>query len=191
MIEMRPVAPHFQFYSSHQADPKKLKQVSSLRSQLKRAIALAAFSASALLVLGCSSLPTPRSRASEAARELNQAARWGRMDVAMEATFEEYRSEFVKNRAGWHANLRILDTEMAGLTLPDSDTAVVQVDISWLLVDNSDLRVTRIEQEWANHEGSWLIQGEKRVSGATGLFGEEVERGEEKRDKQFPTRVIR
>ena len=188
---MRPVAPHFQFYSPPPSHQTRLERANSLRSQLKRAIALAAFSATAACMLGCSSIPTPRSRASEAARELNQAARWGRMDVAMESTFADYRSEFIKNRAAWHANVRILDTEMAGLSVPESNKAVVQVDVSWLLADSSDLRVTRIEQEWGNQKGSGLIESEKRLSGAEGLFGEEVERAEEKKDKQFPTRVIR
>ena len=188
---MRPVAPKLQFYPANQLPQSPSLARKFAQSQLKKAILIASLGLNALVLSACSSIPTPRSRASEAAREMNQAARWGRMDIAMQATFEEYRSEFLKNRASWHSQLRILDTEMAGLTLPESDKAIVQVDISWLLVDNSDLRVTRIEQEWGNHKGSWLIESEKRVSGATGLFGEEVERAEEKRDKQFPTRVIR
>jgi hypothetical protein len=135
--------------------------------------------------------PTPKEKANEAADELNQAARWGRMDVAAQRSAAGDRDNFFKRHATWHADVRIVDTEMAGLAMTDSSHATVQVDVSWLLIDDPTLRVTRLEQKWSDAKGSWVMDSEKRIGGSTGLFGEKIEHGDKKKDTHFPTRTIR
>lgn len=140
---------------------------------------------------GCPMPPTPREKASEAAEELNQSARWGRMDVATRGITPDARESFLVRHKGWHNDVRIVDTEIAGLAMTDSNSATVHVDVSWLLSDDPTLRLTRVEQKWSDAKGGWLLQSEKRVGGSTGLFGEKIDHAEKKKDTHFPTRTIR
>jgi hypothetical protein len=134
--------------------------------------------------------PTPAQKASDAARELNMAARWGKMEEALNRTDPESRVEFSKNHEKWHGDLRIVETELAGLNMKDATHATVQVDVSWMFADDPTLRVTRLSQEWSDAKGKWVMLSEEHVSGDPGLFGEEIEKAEKTRDKHFPSRVI-
>lgn len=146
----------------------------------------------ALSLVGCPTPPTPAERAGDAARELNMAARWGQVDVAAGLTEDDVRGEFLRHRAHWHGNIRIIDTELAGMALRDANHAVVYVDVSWVRVDETILRVTRLEQTWTDKGGAWRLAGERRYGGDLGLFGESVERSTTPRPAaHFPTRVIR
>ena len=85
------------------------------------------------LLLGACMMPPPASeKATDAARELNIAARFGRIDIAAGRAASEERSEFIRRRAMWGGEIRVVDVELAGLTMPDSDHAVFQVDYSWM-----------------------------------------------------------
>src|SRR5689334_15766020 len=140
---------------------------------------------------GCLPSQTPAAKASDAARDLNMSMRWGRTEVALEYASAEDRSDFLERHAGWHVSQRILETELAGLYMVDATHAIVQVDVEWLLDDDTNLRTTRLEQKWTEKAGKWQLTEEKHVSGAEGLFGEEVERDKPRRDAHFPTKVIR
>jgi len=145
-----------------------------------------------ILFIGCFACapPTPSQKASEAARELNWAARWGKMEEAVNLASKDNRAAFRKNRAAWHDEVKILDSELASLDMKDATHATVQVDVSWNFVDDPTLRVTRLTQEWSDAEGKWLMLSEERVSGDEGLFGEEVKRLDQPKDKHFPSRTI-
>lgn len=145
-----------------------------------------------LQLAGCPTPPTPAERAGDAARELNLAARWGQVDVAAGLTEDAVRGDFLQRRAHWHGSVRIIDTELAGMELKDASHAVVYVDVSWVRIDETTLRVTRLEQTWTDKGGAWRMAGEKRHGGDLGLFGEPVERDMTPRPAaHFPTRVIR
>lgn len=168
----------------------QLSEASSNLS-LRTALCLVCTLGVAPLPLGCLPSQTPAAKASEAARELNSSMRWGRTEVALEHTGPEDRDDFLERHAGWHASQRILETELAGMFMVDATHAIVQVDISWLLEDDTNLRTTRLEQKWVEKNGKWLLDEEEHISGAEGLFGEEVERAKPRHDAQFPTKVIR
>lgn len=119
------------------------------------------------------------------------AARWGRMEMALSRSAPKAQAGFTKRRLDWHNGTRILDTELTSLDLLDPTHAKVQVDISWTMDDDTTLRVTRLEQDWSDEEGKWVLEDEKYLAGAQGLFGEEVEKAEPRPDRHFPTRVIR
>ncbi len=153
-------------------------------SQLLLALGVVAATA-----LGCAP-PTPAQKASEAARELNLAARWGKMQDAVQRASKENRATFMKNRAQWHNQLRILDSELASLDMDSAIRATVVVDVSWNFVDDPTLRVTRLRQKWSDAKGKWVMLSEERISGDEGLFGEEVKKAEPTRDKHFPSRTI-
>jgi hypothetical protein len=147
--------------------------------------------AAALLALaGCMAPPSPAERITEAAMALNVAARFNQLDVAVARTAKTERSEFMRRHAAWGSTLRIVDVEMASLSLPDSDRAIVLVDYAWVKSDEGTMRATRVEQHWKDDAG-WRLVRERRVSGDVGLLGEPMPAAPPPQpDKQFATRTI-
>jgi hypothetical protein len=130
--------------------------------------------------------------ATDAARDLNLAARFGRLDIAATQAAEKERPAFLKRRAGWGTTIRVLDFELAGLEMEDAANATVFVDISWIRPDESNVQTTRISQGWRDERvGGWQLVAEKRIDGDKGLFGEKVERQGPRPDAHFPVTVIR
>lgn len=147
--------------------------------------------ACALAIGACVSQAAPAAKASDAARELNQSLRFGRMDIAAPMVAPAARAAFLQRRQLWGRTIRIFDVEMAGLEMEESTEAVIQVDYSWTPVDESTLRVTRVEQRWSDQQGNWLLVRERRISGEIGLFGEGApEQPRLNEDAHFPTKVI-
>jgi len=146
-----------------------------------------------LALLGaCAGAPVPAREVSDVARDLNLAARFGRMDLAAEHTSEAHRQRFLESRADWGAGVRVVDVELAQLNVPDSEQAEVIVDVSWVRIDEGLLRSTRIRQSWQNPGGGWQLDGEERIAGDFGLLGEKVMiLRPETRDTHFPTKTIR
>lgn len=152
--------------------------------------------AMALVLLTAASaciMPPPASeRASDAARELNLAARFGRMDVAVERTAGVARQQFIERHSEWGRSLRIVDIELAGIEMSDTFHALVYVDISWERMDEGTLRVTRLAQSWQDEGKGWQLMRERRVTGDLGLFGERVATNDEPHpDVHFASKTIR
>ena len=159
----------------------------------KAPLGIAILTCALSLGLGACMIPPPASeKATDAARELNLAARFGRIDIAAGRAASEARADFIQRRATWGGMIRVVDVELAGMTMPDSDHAVFQVDYSWMRVDEDTLRSTRVSQRWSSLKGAWALESEKRVAGDVGLFGEHVDvLRPAQRDTQFATKVIR
>lgn len=120
---------------------------------------------------GCMTPPSPAEKATDAALQLNLAARFGQLDVAVSHTAAAHRPDFMKRHAAWGQTLRIVDVEMASLSLPESDRAIVLVDYAWVRNTEGTMRATRVEQHWRD-DGGWHLEREKRISGDIGLLGE-------------------
>jgi hypothetical protein len=135
--------------------------------------------------------PSPAERVTDAAMALNIAARFNQLDVAVSHAAAADRADFMKRHAAWGQTLRIVDVEMASLSLPESNRAVVLVDYAWVRNDEGTMRATRVEQRW-NDDAGWHLASEKRIAGDTGLLGEPVPAGPPPAhpDKQFATRTI-
>jgi len=146
-----------------------------------------------LAASGCLAPPSPATRVTDAARELNIASRFGRLDLAAAGTDPNARKAFIQRRSHWGSGLRVVDVELAGLRMSDSSNAVVQIDVAWVAAENTRLRVTRIAQTWSDSGGGWLLTRERRISGDRGLFGEPVPRSRSGGfpDRHFPVRRIR
>jgi hypothetical protein len=144
----------------------------------------------AIAGVGCMTPPSPAERVTDAAMALNVAARFNQLDVAVAHASSKERPAFMKRHAAWGQTLRIVDVEMASLSLPESDRAVVLVDYAWIRNTEGNMRATRVEQTWKDDAG-WHLVGEKRVAGDLGLLGEPVpEAPPPQPDKQFATRTI-
>lgn len=151
---------------------------------------------SGVLMVGCFAPQPPSQRVSEVARELNTAARFGRMDLALEHTAAGAQDHFRKHHAAWGNSVRVLECELASLAMKDSENATILVDVQWMLVDEDMLRTTRVEQTWrgSGQDNGWSLTRERRVAGDIGLFGEHVARLEAPGgtdDVQFPSKTIR
>jgi hypothetical protein len=156
-------------------------------------VPLRAYAPLVALSLGACMMPPPASeKATDAARELNLEARFGSVDVAAGLAANGARDEFIRRRATWGRDIRIVDVELGGLSMPDSSHAVFQVDYAWMRMDEDGLRSTRVSQKWSSSGGAWALDSEKRVAGDVGLFGEEVDvLRPPQHDTQFATKVIR
>ena len=144
----------------------------------------------AAALAGCMTPPTPAERVTDAAMALNVAARFNQLDVAVAHAAAADRPDFMKRHAAWGQTLRIVDVEMASLSLPESDKAIVLVDYAWIRNSEGNMRATRLEQTWKDDAG-WHLVREKRVAGDIGLLGEPMPAAPPPQpDKQFATRTI-
>ncbi len=141
---------------------------------------------------GCMGPQSPASRASEAARELNVNSRFGDLAGTVTMTAPAVRKQYLDRRAEWGRMIRVVDVDLGGFTMVDSEHAVAIVDFQWTRVDEGTLHNTRVRQEWSCTEGPWLLTREKRDSGEIGLFGEarSPAAAPSPPDVQFATRVI-
>lgn len=142
---------------------------------------------------GCLAPPSQSQRVTDSARELNLATRFGRMDVALGHAAKGAQQSFLERRAEWGKGIRIVDVELAGLSMKDEMNATIQVDVSWVRVNDDTLRTTRLAQVWRD-DGGWRLVRELRMAGDLGLFGEPLPAPLEQagqRDVQFATKIIR
>jgi hypothetical protein len=130
----------------------------------------------ALVLTGCFAPPTRTQRLTDAARELNLAARFGRMDIAAGHAAQGARETFVQRRSQWGRDVRVVDVALTNLALDeDGRKAVVTVDVAWTRMDEGSLRNTRVAQVWRDDDRGWRLTRERRVAGDLGLFGERVQ----------------
>ncbi len=141
---------------------------------------------------GCLGPQTPSAKANDAARELNVESRFGDVAGVVPMTSPAVREQFLSRRAEWGHLIRVVDVELAGFTMIDTDHASVMVDFSWTRVDEGTLHTTRVHQDFSDSGGSWQLVRERRESGDVGLFGERTTPVETapRPDVQFATRVI-
>lgn len=145
-----------------------------------------------LALASCMAPPPATTRVTDAARELNLATRFGRMDVALGHTASGARELFLERRARWGDAVRIVDIELAGLSMQGSHKALLQVNVAWVRVDDDTLRSTRLAQVWSDEDGAWQLTREKRLAGDLGLFDEPVRLVPSKRsDAHFASKTIR
>jgi hypothetical protein len=137
-----------------------------------RAIVLALASCAA--VAGCALPPSAAQRLAESAYDLNTAARFGRMDIAMELVRDASRDQFGKTHAGWGKALRIVDYEMNGVSIRKDGEADVLVTVTWQRPDETTMRNTEIAQRWGSIRGSWSMISEEERGGDPGLISELV-----------------
>ena len=151
--------------------------------------ALIAFALPSFL-LGCAH-QSPPARAQEAATELNVNTRFGRMELAAERVAPAAREAFLARRRAWGGNVRVADYEMASFRMKGEADAETVVKVAWYRIDEGDLHVTMLKQNWHDFRGEWRLVNEQRAEGAIGLIGEPVTaepaRPSSKKAAHFPT----
>ncbi|MBI4703397.1 MAG: hypothetical protein HY744_19970 [Deltaproteobacteria bacterium] len=137
----------------------------------------ARLAAALVLVLAACSCLGPASsgqKLRDAAYDLANAVRFGRLDIALGYVEPEDQAAFATRRAGWGRELRVVDVELESLRLLDSDNAEVNLSVVWHRLDETTIRVSQIGQRWRQGRDDWLMVEEQRTGGAPGIFGRDT-----------------
>lgn len=148
----------------------------------------------ALAFTACMGAMTPAQKLDDAVKETNEAARFGRTDLAVERVAPASRSAFVKSHRSWGSDVRVVDVEYAGIEKMSPTEAIILVAFGWFRPSEGMLRATTVRQTWKNDKGSgpWYMTEESRVTGDLGLLGETVTVVvPEKKNSHFETTVIK
>ena len=125
-----------------------------------------------LALSGCVIPPSAAQRLSESAFEFNDAARFGRLDIASEHVREIAREEFGRKHAGWGKSIRVVDFEIAKQAIRKDGDADVFVSVTWQRNDETIMRTTELAQRWTSTRGNWTILSEEEHGGDAGLITE-------------------
>ena len=83
----------------------------------------------AWVLAGCYAPPSVTQRVSDAARDLNLAARFGDLEGAAALAAPAVRAEFLARRALWGGEIRILDVELQGLRVDEAAARAALEDV--------------------------------------------------------------
>lgn len=137
---------------------------------------------SLLLAAGCVAPPGPMERLSNSAYGLNNATRFGRLDVALSHVAAEEQGDFMHRHSKWGRDVRIVDVELEGLRLITPETAEVRLAVSWHRLDETTMRISNLAQKWTQGKSGWELVEELRAGGSAGLFA----KPDNKKAKRLP-----
>jgi hypothetical protein len=117
---------------------------------------------------------TPQARFSESVYTLNDAARWGQVDIAARNVSPTYKPRFAARRQNWGEGISIAEVELLYQALaPDKESATSEVSVSWTNGAGVVLRKSYLTQTWANERGNFRLVDERIKKGDPGLFASE------------------
>jgi hypothetical protein len=116
---------------------------------------------------------SPETRMRDAVIELNEGARWGRMDVASGHVAPGFRPQFQASHLRWGRDIQIADTEIVGMS-PETDEegagAYSRIAVRWYDQSTMVLSNTVIRQTWQKYKQTFLLTAESVESGHPGLL---------------------
>jgi hypothetical protein len=140
---------------------------------LSAAVSRSVLWAAGLLVFVSCNLGTlrPTDKLKESVQEMNEAARWGRIDIAAQYVGPTYRQRFFASHASWGRRIQIGELEVVRLDLnPNRRAATVLVAISWYGLNQMSLRQSLVRQRWNLFEGQFVLDDEEVLEGEPSLF---------------------
>lgn len=118
-----------------------------------------------LVSSGCLAGASTRERFMEALYDYNDAMRWGQYRNATAYVPPDARAALVADGRS-RADVQIADYELVQVDISeDKLTALVLVDVSWMLRSEGLMRQSSFEQSWERQDGRWSMVAEKRVAG--------------------------
>ena len=123
-----------------------------------------------LALSACIAPPSSTTRLAESAYDLNEAARFGRMDIAMEHVKDTAREDFSRKHARWGKAVRVVDYEVGTITLRKDGDAEVTLLLNWQRPDETSMRSTELWQRWTTIRGTWWMIKEDEHGGDPGLL---------------------
>ena len=130
-----------------------------------------AFALALLGLTGCIAPTSGTQKLADTAYDMNNASRFGRMDVALEHVAMKSREQFQKEHAGWMRNARIVDIDFNGIQVKKDGDGEVIVTLTWQRADESTTRTTILVQRWTETRNVWTMASEE-AKGDDGLLGE-------------------
>lgn len=116
---------------------------------------------------------SPETRMRDAVIELNEGARWGRMDVASGYVAPPFRTQFKMSHMRWGRDIQIADSEILGMnpqTDEEGEGAFSRIAVRWYDQNTMVLANTVIRQTWQKHKQTFLLTSESIESGHPGLL---------------------
>jgi hypothetical protein len=145
----------------------------------------------ALLALaGCFPPTSSTQKLADSAYDMNNATRFGRMDVALEHVAAKSREEFQKHHANWSRITRIVDIDFNGIQVKKDGTGEVVVTLTWQRADESTTRTTSLVQRWTETRNTWTMLSEEE-KGDEGLLGEKESESKAKTEPSEPAKPER
>jgi hypothetical protein len=130
----------------------------------------------ALLVtysLGCTLIQglSPETYLSDQVHQLNDEARWSRIDLAAMRVDPGYRETFTASHAHWGNAVRVADADITNLTLGNGGDATSLVTYQWVDERSMELYATTVRQTWTgNGEIGFRLLREDIIAGEPALY---------------------
>lgn len=128
---------------------------------------------------GCALLQgiSPETHLADEVYQLNDEARWARVDLASLRCDPNYRAAFVASHRRWGNDIRVADADVTNLTMGNDGVATSLVTYQWVDERSMELYATTVQQTWTgNGEIGFHLLREDIVAGEARLY-EEVEGG--------------
>lgn len=136
---------------------------------MTRTCVLAAIS----LLSGCMLIDNigPQQRFSDQVHELNESARWGRLDLAVQSVVPAHRSAFMAQHRSWTSDVRVADVDVTNLEmqLPDGSLAST-VAYQWIDERTMELHATTVRQRWISSGDGFVLASETIIGGEPELL---------------------
>jgi len=139
-----------------------------------RVIHMGFYGLSGFLLLACAGIGTPASHAQEAAQNIAENERFGRIELVLEKVAPGERPSFVKAHSAWGGRITIADTELGNFHMTGTDDAEFTLRVTWYDASEQELRSTLLRQKWKGPKGAWQLTSEERIDGDIGLLGEKI-----------------
>ena len=105
--------------------------------------------------------------------ELNDQARWARIDLALAQVAPGLQNEYRATHRGWGHAIRVADTEILGVQVgEDHSEATSTVTVRWYSTDTMTLAETTLHQKWQRAIGGYRLVEETVADGDPRLLAE-------------------
>jgi hypothetical protein len=121
---------------------------------------------------------TPQARFQESAYTLNDAARWGNVDLAMRHVSPKYLALFAERHQGWGETISIAEVDLTRMKLADDkQSAMSEISLSWYDEGGVTIHSSVIQQKWEVVRGKFQLVDEAIRRGDPRVFSPPAEGG--------------
>jgi hypothetical protein len=114
---------------------------------------------------------TPTARFQDSAYTLNDAARWGQVDLAMQHVSPKYLGRFAERHAGWGEAISIAEIDLVRMKIAeDSKSAMSEISLSWYDEGGVTIHSSVITQTWEVVKGKFRLVDEAVRRGDPRVF---------------------
>lgn len=114
---------------------------------------------------------SPEERLREAVMDLNNQARWNRIEVALERVSPKYQAYYRSTHSEWGEEIQIADNEVVGMIASrDEEDAISRVTFRWYRQDSMIISDTVVKQTWKKSGRTFMLIDEVIENGHPGLL---------------------